>query len=316
MSLGRDLPFLRRPCQESNLGDKLRRLVSRATRTGAGEPGAFRRCGRAACVVVVTVLAYGSSSALAAHPPRRKSPAAPWLVSVDLSRDWPLCEESNLANRVRSPMPGRRDRENRDADRSAARERHRAVLRGAGVVMLRWQARPPRRVPPKKHTGRQISPASPAGFEPAFPDRESGCLGHLAMMGTWQNRSYYREPSAGLEPAQCRLEDGCPSAGRRGHEQLLFFPEEPTGNRTRTRGFADHVPRQRSGSRNQTTRAVEENRTPIPSLARSDSTTELPPQNTKRATGIEPASTVWKTVALPLDDARERLFQTICSSCS
>ena len=31
----------------------------------------------------------------------------------------------------------------------------------------------------------------------------------------------------------------------------------------------------------------------------------------KRAAGIEPASTVWKTVALPLDDARVRLFQTV-----
>ena len=31
----------------------------------------------------------------------------------------------------------------------------------------------------------------------------------------------------------------------------------------------------------------------------------------KRAAGIEPASTVWKTVALPLDDAREILFQPV-----
>src|SRR6185503_20180157 len=44
------------------------------------EPGAFRRSGRAAGVVVVTVRAYGSSSALAAHPARRKSLAAPGLV--------------------------------------------------------------------------------------------------------------------------------------------------------------------------------------------------------------------------------------------
>lgn len=83
---------------------------------------------------------------------------------------WPLCEESNLANRVRSPMPGRRDRENRDAERAAARERQRAVLRGANTLTQRWQARPPRRGLPKKTTGRQISPVSPAGFEPAFPE--------------------------------------------------------------------------------------------------------------------------------------------------
>jgi hypothetical protein len=62
--------------------------------------------------------------------------------------DWPLCEESNLANRVRSPMPGRRDRE----------------------VSVNWQARSPRRGTPKKTTGRQIGPVSPAGFEPAFPE--------------------------------------------------------------------------------------------------------------------------------------------------
>lgn len=31
----------------------------------------------------------------------------------------------------------------------------------------------------------------------------------------------------------------------------------------------------------------------------------------KRAAGIEPASTVWKTVALPLDDAREILLQPV-----
>lgn len=46
-------------------------------------------------------------------------------------------------------------------------------------------------------------------------------------------------------------------------------------------------------------------------MARSDSTTELPPQVTERAAGIEPASTEWKTVALPLDDAREIFFQTV-----
>jgi hypothetical protein len=65
---------------------------------------------------------------------------------------------------------------------------------------------------------------------------------------------------------------------------------------------------------------VRENRTPVPSLARSDSTTELPPHvSTERAAGIEPASTVWKTVALPLDDARLNWFQSISrfpSSCS
>jgi hypothetical protein len=68
--------------------------------------------------------------------------------------NWPLCEESNLANRVRSPMPGRRDRENRE---------NRAVS-------ANWQARSPRRGTPKNTTGRQIGPVSPAGFEPAFPD--------------------------------------------------------------------------------------------------------------------------------------------------
>lgn len=65
---------------------------------------------------------------------------------------------------------------------------------------------------------------------------------------------------------------------------------------------------------------MRENRTPVPSLARSDSTTELPPHDsTERAAGIEPASTVWKTVALPLDDARLNWFQSIShspSSCS
>lgn len=69
---------------------------------------------------------------------------------------------------------------------------------------------------------------------------------------------------------------------------------------------------------------MRENRTPVPSLARSDSATELPPHDhdAERAAGIEPASTVWKTVALPLDDARLNWFQSISlfhvssSSCS
>lgn len=131
------------------------------------------------------------NAALGAHPGRFPRPHWNGLLI------WPLCEESNLANRVRSPMPGRRDRENRAAERAAARERHRAVrwtaqemcerhrarsppdrrsgacaarTSGAAVVTQRWQAGPPRRGLPKKTTGQQISPVSPAGFEPAFPE--------------------------------------------------------------------------------------------------------------------------------------------------
>jgi hypothetical protein len=62
-----------------------------------------------------------------------------------------------------------------------------------------------------------------------------------------------------------RLEGDCPSMGRVGLG-------EPRGNQTLARGFANHDPRQRIGS--------------------------------ERTEGIEPTSTVWKTVALPLDDVR------------
>jgi hypothetical protein len=132
-----------------------------------------------------------------------------------------------------------------------------------------------------------------------------------------------REPPAGVEPAPSRLEDGRRSVRRRGQENT----GEPAGNRTRYRGFADHVPRQRTGSGSgqrdsnphrrgggppsylwtipADTRAARGNRTPVTSLARSYSTIELPPRenwseqresNPHRQGGILPSS--------PLDDAR------------
>lgn len=142
--------------------------------------------------------------------------------------------------------------------------------------------------------------------------------GPSSKMGTWHYQSSNREPSAGVEPATSRLEDGSPSAGRRGHEQLLSFPTLPAesrpgiepGTAVLQTTFLARDPAHET-KHDETPRAVEENRTPIPSLARSDSATELPPQIAKRAAGIEPASTVWKTVALPLDDARVRMFQTV-----
>jgi hypothetical protein len=56
--------------------------------------------------------------------------------------DWPLCEESNLANRVRSPMPGRRDRENRVAEQAATREYRRAIQARRRRRRARRHARP------------------------------------------------------------------------------------------------------------------------------------------------------------------------------
>jgi hypothetical protein len=58
----------------------------------------------------------------------RENAALGAYLDLDRLLIWPLCEESNLANRVRSPMPGRRDRENRsDTDPIGRLDR-----RGAG----------------------------------------------------------------------------------------------------------------------------------------------------------------------------------------
>ena len=72
--------FLREPRETSPNGASRR---YQGPQQAVNPHGAFRRSGRAAGVVVVTVLAYGSASALAAHPSRRKSPTAPALVSLD-----------------------------------------------------------------------------------------------------------------------------------------------------------------------------------------------------------------------------------------
>lgn len=84
-----------------------------------------------------------------------------------------------------------------------------------------------------------------------------------------------REPPAGFEPAQSRLEDGGPSIGRRGQRRA------GRGSNSAPRTCKPRSsPEIRLVTGASGPGAVEENRTPVASSARLHSTFELPPQKT------------------------------------
>jgi hypothetical protein len=139
------------------------------------------------------------------------------------------------------------------------------------------------RAPEEDHRSAN-QPGVPSGIRTRVSRMRIWLPGPSSKMGTWQCKIVNREPSAGFEPATSRLEDGRPSAGRRGHEQLLSTESRPgiePGTAVLQTTFLARDP----AREHETPRAVEENRTPVPSLARSDSTTELPPQNCEASSG-------------------------------
>ena len=128
--------------------------------------GAFRRCGLAACVVVVTVLAYGSSSALAAHPPRRKSPTAPEMCLREAS------ERVEIAGGAFSGRARSRNRSTESPGESTAKTIHSQRGRSGGASC--GSVRFPRGMPANQRCApRPKERGSAPGRRGGAPDRKS-----------------------------------------------------------------------------------------------------------------------------------------------